>query len=63
MFVGLLDSRLVALDQHTDAVVWSIQAEGPKAVYSIAEAPLYYVGLVITGLAGCDLGTRGRLKA
>ena len=63
VFVGLLDSRLVALDQHTGAVVWSIQAEDPKAGYSIAEAPLYYDGLVITGFAGSDLGTRGRLKA
>jgi quinohemoprotein ethanol dehydrogenase len=63
VFVGLLDSRLVALDQHSGAVVWSIQAEDPKAGYSIAEAPLYYDGLVITGFAGSDLGTRGRLKA
>ena len=30
VFVGLLDSRLVALDQHTGAVVWSIQAEDPQ---------------------------------
>jgi quinohemoprotein ethanol dehydrogenase len=63
VFVGLLDSRLVALDQHTGAVIWTIQAEDPKAGYSIAEAPLYYDGLVITGFAGSDLGTRGRLKA
>ncbi len=63
VFVGLLDSRLVALDQHSGAVVWSVQAEDPKAGYSIAEAPLYYDGLVITGFAGSDLGTRGRLKA
>lgn len=63
VFVGLLDARLVALDQHTGAVVWSIQAEDPKAGYSIASAPLYYDGLVITGFAGSDLGTRGRLKA
>ena len=63
VFVGLLDSRLVALDQHTGAVLWSIQAEDPKVGYSIAEAPLYYDGLVITGFAGSDLGTRGRLKA
>jgi len=63
VFVGLLDSRLVALDQHTGAVMWSIQAEDPKAGYSIADAPLYYDGLVITGFAGSDLGTRGRLKA
>src|SRR6185312_9170757 len=38
-------------------------AEDPKAGYAIASAPLYYDGLVITGFAGSDLGTRGRLKA
>ena len=63
IFVGQLDSKLVALDQLTGKVVWSIQAEDPKAGYAIASAPLYYDGLVITGFAGSDLGTRGRLKA
>jgi len=63
VFLGQLDSKLVALDQLTGKVVWSIQAEDPKAGYAIASAPLYYDGLVITGFAGSDLGTRGRLKA
>ena len=63
VFVGQLDAKLVALDQRTGKVVWSIQAEDPKLGYAIASAPLYYNGLVITGFAGSDLGTRGRLKA
>jgi quinohemoprotein ethanol dehydrogenase len=63
VFIGLLDARLVALDQLTGKVLWSIQAEDPKLGYAIASAPLYYNGLVITGFAGSDLGTRGRLKA
>jgi quinohemoprotein ethanol dehydrogenase len=63
VFLGQLDAKLVALDQVTGKVVWSIQAEDPKAGYAIASAPLYYNGLVITGFAGSDLGTRGRLKA
>lgn len=63
VFVGQLDSKLVALDQLTGNVAWSIQAEDPKLGYAIASAPLYYNGLVITGFAGSDLGTRGRLKA
>ncbi|MEO6340446.1 MAG: PQQ-binding-like beta-propeller repeat protein [Caulobacteraceae bacterium] len=63
VFVGLLDARLVALDQKTGKVAWSIQAEDPKAGYVIASAPLYYNGLVITGFAGSDMGIRGRLKA
>lgn len=63
VFVGELDARLIALDQHTGSVVWSIQAEDPKQGYVIASAPLYYQGLVITGFAGSDMGTRGRIKA
>ncbi len=31
VFVGELDARLIALDQHTGKVLWSIQAEDPKA--------------------------------
>ncbi len=63
VYVGLLDARLVALDQRTGKVVWSVQAEDPKLGYVIASAPLYYDGMVITGFAGSDLGTRGRVKA
>jgi quinohemoprotein ethanol dehydrogenase len=63
VFVGRLDAKLVALDQRTGKVVWSIQAEDPKAGYAIASAPLYYNGLVITGFAGSDLGIRGRVSA
>ena len=63
IFVGQLDAKLVALDQRTGKVVWSIQAEDPKVGFSITSAPLYYDGKVITGFAGGDLGTRGRVKA
>jgi quinohemoprotein ethanol dehydrogenase len=63
VFVGQLDAKLVALDQQTGQVKWSIQAEDPKAGYVIASAPLYYDGMVITGFAGSDMGTRGRIKA
>jgi quinohemoprotein ethanol dehydrogenase len=63
VYVGLLDARLIALDQRTGKVVWSVQAENPKLGYVIASAPLYYDGLVITGFAGSDMGTRGRVKA
>jgi quinohemoprotein ethanol dehydrogenase len=63
IFLGTLDARLIALDQATGKVVWRIQAEDPKLGYAITSAPLYYNGMVITGFAGGDLGTRGRVKA
>jgi alcohol dehydrogenase (cytochrome c) len=64
IFVGQLDNRLVALDQRTGAVVWSVQSESLKdGGFAITAAPLYYDGLVIVGHAGGDMGIRGRLKA
>ncbi len=63
VFVGQLDGKLVALDQRTGKVVWSIQAERPQDGLTITGAPLFYDGLVITGFAGGEYGIRGRVKA
>lgn len=63
IFVGQTDAKLVALDQKTGKVVWSIQAEDWKDGFSITSAPLYYDGMVITGFSGGELGIRGRVKA
>jgi len=63
VYLGQLDGRLVALDQQDGEVVWSIQAESWEEGYSITSAPLYYDGLVITGFAGAEYATRGRVKA
>jgi quinohemoprotein ethanol dehydrogenase len=63
VYVGQLDGKLVALDQRTGAIAWSTQAERWQDGITITAAPLYYDGLVITGFAGGDRATRGRLKA
>lgn len=63
VYVGQLDAKLVALDQRTGKVVWSTQADDPLQGYSIVGAPLYYDGMVISGLGGADMGIRGRIKA
>ena len=63
VYVGQLDGKLVALDQRTGAVLWSVQAEPWQEGFSITSAPLYYDGLVITGFAGAEYGIRGRVKA
>ena len=54
VYVGQLDGKLVALNQQTGGVVWSVQAERWQEGFSITSAPLYYEGLVITGFAGAD---------
>jgi len=63
VFLGRLDGQLVALDRRDGDVVWSIQAERGEDNFSITSAPVYFNGLVITGFAGADRGTRGRVKA
>jgi quinohemoprotein ethanol dehydrogenase len=63
VFVGQLDGKLVALDQKTGAVVWSVQAERWQDGLTITSAPLYYDGIVITGFAGAEYGIRGRVRA
>ena len=63
VFIGQLDGKLVALDRRTGKVAWSVQAERWQDNFSITSAPVYYNGVVITGFAGADRGTRGRVKA
>ncbi len=63
VFIGRLDGQLVALDRATGTPVWSIQAERWQDNFSITGAPVYVNGMVVTGFAGADRGTRGRVKA
>ena len=63
VFVGRLDGQLAALERATGKVVWSIQAERWQESFSMTSAPVYVNGMVITGFAGGDRGTRGRVKA
>jgi quinohemoprotein ethanol dehydrogenase len=63
VFMGRLDGKLVALNRKTGEPVWTIQAERIEENFSITPAPVYYDGMLITGFAGADRGTRGRVKA
>lgn len=63
IFLGRLDGKLVALDQKTGREVWSVQAENWQEGYTITSAPLYYNGMVVTGFAGAEYASRGRVKA
>lgn len=63
IYSGQLDGKLVALDQNSGEVVWSVQAESTEDGFSITAAPLYYDGMIITGFAGGDRAARGRVKA
>jgi alcohol dehydrogenase (cytochrome c) len=63
IFLGRLDGKLAALDQKTGKELWSVQAENWQEGYTITSAPLYYEGMVITGFAGAEFASRGRVKA
>jgi alcohol dehydrogenase (cytochrome c) len=63
VYVGQLDGKLVALDQRTGKVSWSVQAERWQEGFTITSAPLYFDGLIYTGFAGGERGIRGRVKA
>jgi quinohemoprotein ethanol dehydrogenase len=63
IFLGRLDSKIVALDQRTGREVWSVQAERWQDGYTITSAPLYYDGMIITGFAGGEHTSRGRVRA
>lgn len=63
VYVGLLDSRLVALDQKTGKVVWETTVDDWEKGYTITAAPLYHDDKVYIGVAGGEYGIRGYLAA
>ena len=63
VFLGQLDGSLVALDQRTGKVVWQTQVGRWQEGYTITSAPLYYEGLVVTGISGGEFSIRGRVQA
>src|SRR5215831_6330111 len=63
LFVGQLDANVVALDMKTGREVWKTPIEDWRNGYSITSAPLYYDGIVYSGMSGGELGIRGRLTA
>jgi len=63
VYVGTLDSRLVALDAETGKVVWSVATADKNADYSITGAPLIVKGRVIIGNGGGEFAVRGYISA
>ncbi len=63
VLIGLVDGRLVALDQYTGDVQWSVQVADNALGYSITAPPLAYKDMVIIGVAGGEFGIRGSITA
>jgi quinohemoprotein ethanol dehydrogenase len=63
LFLGQLDTNVVALDINTGKEIWKTPIEDWHNGYVATSAPLYYDGIVYSGIAGGEFGTRGRLTA
>ncbi|MDX2121539.1 MAG: PQQ-binding-like beta-propeller repeat protein [Gemmatimonadota bacterium] len=63
VYMGTLDSRLVALDRMTGEVAWDIEVADPAYGYSITHAPLVIGDNVIVGVSGGEYGIRGHVTA
>ena len=63
LYMGTLDSHLIALDAKTGALIWDVEVADYRAGYSITVAPLAVKDKVIVGIAGGEFGIRGFLDA
>jgi quinohemoprotein ethanol dehydrogenase len=63
LFIGQLDANMVALDIKTGKEVWRTPVEDWHNGYGITNAPLYFDGIVYSGITGGEFGIRGRLTA
>jgi len=63
LFIGTLDSHLIALDMKTGRVRWDVVVADYKTAHSITLAPLAIKDKVIIGIAGAEFGIRGFLDA
>ena len=63
VYVGTLDGRLIALDEHSGTPVWTASTTDDAKQYSITGAPRIAKGMVIIGNAGAENGVRGYISA
>lgn len=63
LYMGTLDGRLIALDQKTGSLAWSVQTTDPEKYYSITGAPRVVKGKVLIGNGGGEFGVRGYFSA
>ena len=63
VYVGTLDSHLLALDAKTGAIRWDTTVVNYRDGYSITVAPLAVKDKIVVGVAGGEYGVRGLLDA
>lgn len=63
VYIGTLDSRLVALDAETGKVIWDVATADKNSDYSITGAPRVIRGNVVIGNGGGEYNVRGYVTA
>ncbi|MBB3175722.1 PQQ-binding-like beta-propeller repeat protein [Variovorax sp. Sphag1AA] len=63
LYMGTLDSKLVALDAKSGKLLWSSQIADPEQGYSETMAPVAVNGKILIGTNGGEYGVRGFVKA
>jgi alcohol dehydrogenase (cytochrome c) len=63
VFMGTLDSHVLALDAKTGNIVWDVTAVDYTKGYSFTLAPLVIKNLVLVGVSGGEYGIRGFIDA
>jgi alcohol dehydrogenase (cytochrome c) len=63
VFLGTLDSKLVALDARSGNLLWQTEIADPEKGYSETMAPTVVGNKVLIGTNGGEYGVRGFLKA
>ena len=63
VFRTTLDARVIALDMKTGKEIWSVKSGEAKDGIAMTGAPLIANGVLITGMAGAEYGSRGYIEA
>ena len=63
VYMGTLDSKLVALDAKTGSLVWQTDIAEPEQGYSETMAPTAVDGKILIGTNGGEYGIRGFVRA
>ena len=63
VYMGTLDSKLVALDAKTGSLVWQTDIADPELGYSETMAPTAVDGKILIGTNGGEYGIRGFVRA
>lgn len=63
LFRTTLDAKVIALDMKTGKQIWSTKSGDAKDGIAMTGAPLIANGVLLTGMAGAEYGSRGYVEA